>query len=153
MNIPHQLTEKAREIDALLRKITELIQEEDEHLQFIKQDLHSNCMLIQAKIAGAEGVNLYDIKMENATLIRKAARELLVSYHSLEMFGFSEVEYYKLIVELIEEFRVLFVEWVASFDQKKFIVDTWGLFNPPGISPDYKQSEDELDALDEDDDE
>lgn len=146
----HQLAEKAREIDALLRKITELIPEEDEHLQFIKQDLHSNSMLIQAKIAGAEGVNLYDIKMENATLIRKAARELMVSYHSLEMFGFSEVEYYKLIVELIEEFRVLFVEWVASFDQKKFIVDTWGLFNPPGISPDYEQSEDELDALDDD---
>jgi hypothetical protein len=146
----NQLAEKAREIDALLRKITELIPEEDEHLQFIKQDLHSNSMLIQAKIAGAEGVNLYDIKMENATLIRKAARELMVSYHSLEMFGFSEVEYYKLIVELIEEFRLLFVEWVASFDQKKFIVDTWGLFNPPGISPDYEQSEDELDALDED---
>jgi hypothetical protein len=150
MNNSHQLAEKAKEIDALLRKITELIPEEDEHLQFIKQDLHSNSMLIQAKIAGAEGVNIYDIKMENATLIRKAARELMVSYHSLEMFGFSEVEYYKLIVELIEEFRLLFIEWVASFDQKKFIVDRWGLFNPPGISPDYEQSEDELDALDED---
>lgn len=145
-----ELAKKADEIDFLVRKILELIPEDDENLLFVKADLLSNCMLIQSKIAGAEGVNLYDIKMENATLIRKAARELMVSYHTLEMFGFEEVEYYKMVRDLIEEFRLLFIDWVASFDQKKYIVDSWGLFNPPGIGPDYEQSDDELDFLDED---
>jgi len=32
-------------------------------------------------------------------------------------------------------------------------VDDWGLFNPPGITPDYEQSSDELDFLEEEDDE
>ncbi|MEA1847950.1 hypothetical protein U9K52_03400 [Chryseobacterium sp. MHB01] len=109
-------------------------------------------MIIQAKISGAEAVRLYDIKMENAAIIRKAARDIMVSGNNLEMFGFTDSKYYKLIRSLIEELRILFVEWVAGFDPKHFIVDDWGLFNPPGISHDYIQSDDELDFLDEDED-
>jgi hypothetical protein len=73
----------------------------------------------------------------------------MVSYHSLKMFGFEEVEYYKIIRNQIEDFRLLFVDWVASFNQKHFITDHWGLFNPPGISYDYEQRTDELNFLDE----
>ncbi|RRA95452.1 hypothetical protein EG242_06205 [Paenimyroides viscosum] len=108
-------------------------------------------MLIQAKLTGAFGVKLYDIKMENATLIRKAARDLMVSYHTLKMLGFEEVEYFKIIRLQIEEFRLLFVEWVGRFNQKHFITDSWSLFNPPGIAHDYKQQDEELDFLDEED--
>jgi superfamily I DNA and RNA helicase len=75
----------------------------------------------------------------------------MVAYHGLEMYGFKDVKYYQIVRDLIEEFRVLFVEWVASFNQKHFIVDKWGLFNPPGISVDYVQLDDELNFLDEDD--
>lgn len=90
--------------------------------------------------------------MENAAFIRKAARDMMISYHTLDIAGFEEVEYYKLVREQIEEFRLLFVEWVQQFNSKHFITDSWGLFNPPGISHDYEQSDDELDFLDEDDD-
>jgi hypothetical protein len=38
---------------------------------------------------------------------------------------------------------------VATFDPKKFIVDEWGLFNPPGIPQDYEQRSDELNFLDD----
>ncbi|MGC4129818.1 MAG: hypothetical protein QM564_09775, partial [Bergeyella sp.] len=112
-----------------------------------------NAMIIPAKIAGAQHVKLYDIKMENAAIIRKAARELMVSYHGLDMFGFKEIHYYKMVRELIEEFRFLFIEWVKTFNPKHYIVDEWGLFNPPGITPDYEQRSDELNFLDEEDDE
>lgn len=44
-------------------------------------------------------------------------------------------------------------EWVAGFNPKHFIVDEWGLFNPPGIPKDYVQRDEELDFLDEDEDE
>lgn len=78
--------------------------------------------------------------MENATIIRKCARDLMVRYHSLEAFGFEHVEYYKMVRQQIEEFRLLFIDWVASFDPWNYIVDDWGLFNPPGVSPFDKDS-------------
>ncbi len=110
-------------------------------------------MLIQAKLAGAFTVKLYDIKMENATFIRKAARDLMVSYHSLVMLAFEEVEYYKLIREQLEAFRLLFIEWVAGFNPAHYITDNWGLFNPIGISPGYEQRSDELNFPEEEEDE
>lgn len=143
---------KAEEIFQNLKAITDLFPDDNEYLSDLKGQLLGDAMLIKAKIAGAMSVKLYDIKMENATLIRKAARDLLVAYHSLEMYGFEDVEYYMLVREQIEEFRLLFVEWVSGFDPKHFITDSWGLFNPPGIDHDYEQRSDELNFLDEDED-
>jgi len=142
---------KAEEIYETLRTITSLFPEDNDYLQHLKSNLLEDIMVIQAKISGAEAVKLYDIKMENAALIRKAAREIMVSGNQLELLGFSDAKYYKIIRNLIEDFRLLFIDWVAKFNPKHYIVDDWGLFNPPGISPDYIQSDDELDFLDEDD--
>ena len=142
---------KAEEIFDTIKTIIDLFSTDDEMLLDLKAQLLGDAMLIQAKLAGAFGAKLYDIKMENATLIRKAARDLMVSYHSLKMFGFEDVDYYKIVRNQIEEFRLLFVEWVAGFNKKHFITDSWGLFNPPGIGHDYEQRSDELDFLDEED--
>lgn len=142
---------KSQEILETLKTITDLFPEDNPALMQLKDQLLGATMLIQAKLAGAFSVKLYDIKMENATFIRKAARDLIVSYHSLEMFGFEDVGYYKLIREQLEEFRVLFIGWVAGFNPKHYITDNWGLFNPPGIAPDYEQRSDELNFLDEED--
>ena len=144
---------KSEEIFETIKAITDLFPEEDPILSDFKGQLLGDAMLIQAKLAGAFAVKLYDIKMENATLIRKAARDLMVSYHTLKMLGFEEVEYYQIIRSQIEEFRLLFVEWVAAFNQKHFITDSWGLFNPPGIAHDYEQRSDELNFLDEEEEE
>lgn len=149
-NLP--ILAKAEEIFDLVKTITDLIPEEDELLQSYKSQLLEDAMIIPVKISGAEAVKLYDIKMENAAIIRKAARDLMVAYHGLEMFGFKDVKYYLMVREKIEEFRLLFVDWVTNFNPKHFITDNWGLFNPPGISPDYVQRDDELNFLDEDDD-
>ena len=91
--------------------------------------------MLTAKIAGAEGGDLYDLRMENAAVIRKAARDLMVQNQSLEMFGFEHVEYYSIVSDLIEEYRLLFIDCVAGFDKSNYIVDSWGLFNPPGVGP------------------
>lgn len=142
---------KSQEIFDTVRAIVELFPEDNEHLQMLKNQLLGDAMLIQAKLAGASNVKLYDLKMENATFIRKSARDLMVSYHSLKDFGFEEFEYFKIVREQIEEFRLLFVDWVSGFNPKHFITDNWGLFNPSGIGPDYEQRSDELNFLDEDD--
>jgi hypothetical protein len=39
-----------------------------------------------------------------------------------------------MVRDLIEEYRVLFVEWVAGFDNSNALYDDWGLFNPPGVN-------------------
>lgn len=142
---------KAQEIHDTVKTITDLFPEDNELLISLKSYLLGDARLIQAKLAGAYAVKLYDIKMENACFIRKAARDLMVSYHSLKDFGFAEYEYYKIVRDQIEEFRLLFIEWVAGFNPNHFITDDWGLFNPPGIGPDYVQRSDELNFLDEDD--
>ena len=104
-----------------------------------------DAMMIAAKISGAEAVDLYDIKMENATIIRKCARELYVRAGSLRFEeDIKDKEYIELLRNEIDEFRLLFIDWVASFDQWNYIIDRWGLFNPPGVSAHDKDPDDDI---------
>jgi hypothetical protein len=106
--------------------------------------LRRNALLIPAKIAGAEAVEIYDLKMENAAIIRKSARELITDARGIQMHGFKDTEYLDLLRTEVEEFRVLFAEWVKTFDCWNYIVDRWGLFNPPGINYDDKDPDDDI---------
>jgi len=82
--------------------------------------------------------------MENATLIRKAAREILLGTTGLMIRRFQNEDYLLLIREKIEEFRILFAEWVKTFNPWNYIIDRWGLFNPPGVNYDNKDPDDDL---------
>ena len=85
---------------------------------------------------GAEGGDLYSIRMQNAALIRQAAMDLYVQVGSLRMFeNFKDKNYIPLIRQEIEEFRLLFIEWVANFDTSNYIWDEWELLNPKGAIP------------------
>jgi hypothetical protein len=135
---------KGKEIFDMVRKITDLIPEDNEILMHLKGCMLSDAAMLTVKIAGAEAAELYDLKMENAAIIRKAARDLMVQQHSLDAFGFEYVEYYKFVRELIEEYRILFINWVAGFDKWNYIIDRWGLFNPPGVGPFDKDPDDDI---------
>jgi hypothetical protein len=126
---------KGKEIFEVVEKICQLIPEDNEHLQHIRGMMLSDAAMLTVKVAGAMAGGLYDIKMESAALIRKAANDLMIQNHSLKMFGFEYVEYYSIVRKLIEEYRLLFIDWVAGFDRWDYIIDRWGLFNPPGVSP------------------
>ena len=141
-NLP--IYRKGKEIFDMVNKITELIPENDEYLNEIKTCMLSDAALLTVKVAGAEVAGLYDLKMENAAIIRKAARDLMVAQHSLDMFGFEYVEYYKIVRTLIEEYRLLFIDWVTGFDRWDYVIDRWGLFNPPGIGPFDKDPDDDI---------
>lgn len=136
---------KSAEIFELTNKIVEYINDaiqkrsDDAKMkmaEFYVKDLLDNAVIIPAKIAGAMAVSLYDIKMENAAIIRKAAREISVTSSGLKMLQIEGFEYLDLLREEIELFRVLFAEWVKTFDQTDYIIDRWGLFNPPGVNYD-----------------
>lgn len=134
---------KGMEIFEVVDHICQLIPDDDQYLGHVKSVMLEDAMLLTVKVAGATGGQLYDIKMEAATIIRKAARELMIQNHSLEMFGFEHVEYFDIVRDLIEEYRLLFIDWVAGFDQWDYIIDRWGLFNPPGVGPfDYDPGDD-----------
>jgi hypothetical protein len=98
-------------------------------------------MIINAKLKGAEGGDLYSIRMENAVIIKVHAMSLLTATSGLKMMGLSNNKYLQLLRDEIEEFRKLFVEWVNTFDKTNDIPDGWGLFFDPNI--DYKNFEDE----------
>lgn len=122
-NLP--IYKKSEEIYEVVVRISDLIPDDDSDLAYVKGQMIGDVMMIQSKIAGAEAADIYDLRMENAAIIRKAARDLMVTNHSLEMFGFKEVEYYDIVRDLIEEFRLLFIDWVAGFDQWNYIIDRW----------------------------
>jgi hypothetical protein len=136
--------QKGEEIYEVVSKICDLIDDNDQYLGHVKAIMLEDAMLLTVKVAGAEGGQLYDIKMECATIIRKAARELMVQNHALEMFGFEHVEYFQIVRNLIEEYRLLFIDWVAGFDKWDYVIDRWGLFNPPGVGPFDKDPDDEI---------
>ncbi len=141
-NLP--IYKKGQEIFDVIREICDLIPEENELLQHVKAEMYADASMLTVKIAGAERAGLYDLKMEAAAIIRKAARDLMVSKHSLEMFGFEYVEYYKIVRDLLEEYRLLFIDWVAGFDKWNYVIDRWGLFNPPGVGPFDKDPDEDI---------
>ena len=137
---------KAEEIFQLTDALIKTFPADDEFLQettlrFLLED----AMIILAKISNAEAAELYDLKMENAAIIRKAARELYVNVGSLRFEEKVEnKEYIELLRTEIDEFRLLFIDWVAGFDAWNYIIDRWGLFNPPGVSAHDKSPEDNI---------
>ena len=135
---------KGWEIYEVVNQICQLIPEDDEMLGHVKSIMLEDAMLLTVKVAGATAGQLYDIKMESATIIRKAALDLMIQNHSLEMFGFEYVEYFQIVRDLLEEYRLLFIDWVAKFDQWNYIIDRWGLFNPPGVGPFDHDPDDDL---------
>ena len=130
------LMQKAMELVQLTLALEKLIPDNNEYLQSTSRFMLENAFLIPAKIAGAEGVDLYDLKMENAAIIRKAARELSVQAGSLRFEkNINANDYILLVRNAIDDFRLLFIEWVKTFDIDNYIPDAWGLFNPPGVFP------------------
>ncbi|WP_242203763.1 hypothetical protein [Aestuariivivens insulae] len=151
-NLP--IYKKAMELLKLVDYIVESVEktdidfENELEAEMIKNNLHhlaNNALIIPSKIAGAADEDmLYDIKMENAAIIRKAARELITDTRGIEMHGFKDIEYLDLLRTEVENFRVLFAEWVKTFDCWNYIIDRWGLFNPPGVNYDDVDPDDDI---------
>jgi len=135
---------KGWEIYEVVDQICQLIPDDNEMLEHVKGIMLEDAMMLTVKVAGATAGQLYDIKMEAAAIIRKAALNLMVQNHSLEMFGFEHVEYFQIVRNLLEEYRLLFIDWVSKFDRWNYIIDRWGLFNPPGVGPFDHDPDDDL---------
>jgi hypothetical protein len=119
--------QKAEEIHDLTQMIIDSIDSDEVKM------IHSNIMLedsvvILAKIAGAEAVDDFILKMENATLIKIHARSLQAQTASLLFEEILPAEYLQLLRKEIEAFRFLFLEWIKTFHSAHKSGDGWGIF-------------------------
>lgn len=133
-NLP--IYQKAELIYQLVESLVTSLPEDDEYIQQTKHLMCDDAMIIPAKIAGAEGGDIYSIRMQNAAIIRDHAMHLYTQVGSLRLHeNYKELEYVNLIREELNAFRLLFIEWIEGFDTSNYIWDDWGLFNPPGAIP------------------
>jgi len=81
---------------------------------------------VAVKIRSSE-VGLYTIRMENASIIRKNAQFIKSAMLTMMAEEVIDDEHGEVIREEIDKFRLLFREWVSTF-QKDEYEDEWGLF-------------------------
>ncbi len=121
---------KALEILDLTEQIVDTFEDEDSakiHRQIMLED----AMIIPAKIAGAEAMDDYILKMENATVIKIHARSLLTQTASSKYLHLVDERYLQLLRDEIVAFRMLFREWIRSFETDTTKEgDGWGMFVP-----------------------
>jgi hypothetical protein len=124
-NLP--ITRKADELFEITKTIIDIVNEEDDELNYCSLMLE-DVSIICAKIAGAEGGDLYTLRMENAVIIKVHARSLMTLAGALKYEKVCNPDYLDLLRNEIDEFRLIFIDWVQSFDKTNDIPDNWGLF-------------------------
>lgn len=122
----HPLMQKANDIlhltEALVGGLDEMSKEM--YGTFMLEDATVIC----GKFAGAEGVDDYILKMENAVFMKVHARHLNSMTYSVAMVDNHAEEHLQLLRDAIKEFQDLFVDWVKKFDPSNKYDDGWGLF-------------------------
>lgn len=128
--------QKAELLFQLVESLAAFLPEDNELLQSMKDIMRADAMMLPAKIAGAEAGNIYSIRMQNAAIIRFHAMSLYTQVGGLSLYDASiDTSFTNLIRTEIENFRLLFIDWVNSFDTSDYIWDDWELFNPKGAIP------------------
>ncbi len=82
---------------------------------------------VAVKIKSSESGELYMIRMENASIIRKNAQFIASSILVMSKENQIDKEHGEVIRAEIDKFRELFKKWVSTFERDEF-EDEWGLF-------------------------
>lgn len=122
---------KGLEIVNLVNCVADLI--DDKEHEFIKFQLKTDANVLTHNLMVAEMSKIYDVCMEHASQIRRAGYSLKQHVISLELIGFEYLEYYVLVLRKVEEYRLLFLDWIEQLGTYQYYIDVWGLFNPPGV--------------------
>lgn len=159
---------KAREIQQLVESLVTLVKEselpyaDEVDLELIHDkltEMQINAAEIPSLISSASLPDSpYDYNMENAVFIKKAAQDLQGDTIYIEDMGLKDIDYLDLLHDEVDAFRLLFIEWIKTFELWKYGSESdWGLFNPEGIEIitmhlEEDEEEDTDDFLDLDDD-
>lgn len=118
--------QKSQEMLDLVEVISTALKDDPVKESLVSQ-MCTNAMIVQAKIAGAEGAGLFSIRMENAVLIKVAVRDMFNAVSFASMVEINEEDYVQLLRDKVEEFRMEFVNWIRGFDKSYDIPDDWGI--------------------------
>lgn len=118
---------KSEELFDLAEAMADSLKDEDARKAHLASEIFNNAALIQAKIAGAEGGGLYTIRMQNAVLIKLATQDMFNAAAVASMMKINEKDYVDLLREKIDEFRIVFNEWIRGFDKTYDIPDNWAI--------------------------
>jgi hypothetical protein len=134
---------KAKDIQTLVESLIELVREsdfpkaDDFDLDLIREkltEMEENAQEIPILISEASLSTMpYDFRMENAVFVKSAALELIEDVLYIEEMGLKDIDYLDLLYDEVEALRVLFIEWIKTFDLWKYEGEDWGLFAPEGI--------------------
>ena len=145
---------KAKEIQTLVTSLIELVRHSDlpnaddldmELISDKLSEMDENAFEIPTLISEASVSTMpYDFRMENAVFVKSAALELLEDAMYIEEMGLKDIDYLDLLYDEIEALRLLFIDWIKTFDLWKYEGEDWGLFAPEGIKL--------IESMDDDDD-
>lgn len=99
---------------------------EEKHPASTKALIYENLMIVVPKIIGAISMDLYVLKMENASNIRTNCKQMMEQIGFAVLMGWADDTHKKVIEEALVKFRELFKQWVSTF-QKDTYEDEWGL--------------------------
>jgi len=117
---------KAKELMDLAKIIGDALKE-DEMKEHLAAQMFTNAAIVQAKIAGAEGGGLYSLRMQNAVLIKLAVQDMFNAVSFASMVEINEEDYVDLMRDKVEEFRLVFNDWIRGFDKTYDIPDNWAI--------------------------
>ncbi|WP_157558070.1 hypothetical protein [Niabella aurantiaca] len=134
--LQRQLAKKARELLHLIMSLEasfEIGEKERTHPVHLMME---NISVTSAKLSGAKVLyDVYHALMENAVLVKVNMTELKVQLFAAGEFYKGDKEYLDIIKEEVESFRLLFIQWIKTFDKSKDYPDDWHLFNDPADFP------------------
>lgn len=122
----HPLIKKALEIIKLTQAIVGSLDEPRSALY--GSQMMESAMILASKFSGAEAMENYVHKMENAVQMKLHARSLSSMSYQLALEGTHAEEHLQLLRDGIEDYREIFLKWVKGFDKSKREDDGWGLF-------------------------
>jgi hypothetical protein len=79
------------------------------------------------KLVIGETSTYFNVKLENAVLVKIAAKKVLHQLAGMKVLGISDIEYSQLIENELDEFKSLFNSWVNEFDKTVTLTDGWDL--------------------------
>ena len=92
-----------------------------------KSMILADAFQVAVKIKSSESGNMYMLRMENASIIRKNAQFIKSNMLTMMLEGVIEEAYGQIIRDEIDKFRELFKIWVNTFEKDEY-EDEWGLF-------------------------
>lgn len=127
----NQLFKKAIDILNLTESLCDVLPD-DNHSEGTKQLMLQNAMIIPAKLKGALAIDeIYSVVMESAVIIKINMVQLKDLLFTCSAIHNVDEKYVDVLRNEINEFRKVFVLWVASFDKENDYPDEWHLFNKP----------------------